>query len=96
MDTVGIVVLVVGALVVGFLYHYVGTPREGYGWLVSAVGALIGGFAGSESLGTYSTWGPEWGGLFVLPALIGAVIVGGVVEWIVRTAWPADRTRTAH
>ena len=31
-----------------------------------------------------STWGPEIDGFFVLPALIGAVIVGGVVDVVVR------------
>ncbi len=93
MDTVGIIVLVVGALVVGWGYRYVGETREGYGWLITAIGAGIGGFVGSESLGATSTWGPEAGGLFLLPALIGAVLVGGIVEWVVRTASPTDQTR---
>ena len=92
----GIAILVVGALVVGWLYRYVGENQEGWGWLITAIGAGVGGFIGSESLGGASTWGPETGGMFLLPALIGAVVVGGVVEWVVRQVTPKDQARGAH
>jgi len=96
VDALGIVILVVGALVVGWLYRYVGENQEGWGWLITAIGAGVGGFVGSESLGSASTWGPETGGMFLLPALIGAVVVGGVVEWVVRQVRPKDQARGVH
>lgn len=91
MDALGIAILVVGALVVGWLYRYVGENQEGWGWLISAIGAGVGGFIGSESLGGASAWGPEAGGMFLAPALIGAVVVGGILEWVVRQASPKNR-----
>ena len=91
MEILGIVILVVGALVVGLLYRYVGENQEGWTWLITAIGAGVGAFIGSESLAGASKWGPEAGGMFVLPALIGAVVVGGIVEWVVRQATPKNR-----
>ena len=96
MDTLGIAILVVGALVVGWLYRYVGENREGWVWLITAIGAGAGGFIGSESLGAASAWGPEAGGMFLLPALIGAVVAGGIVEWVVRQVTPKDQARGVH
>jgi uncharacterized membrane protein YeaQ/YmgE (transglycosylase-associated protein family) len=97
MDAIGIIILVVGALVVGFLYRYVGENRGGSAWLITAVGAALGGFVGSEWLGSVSTVGPESGGLFAVPALIGAVLLGGVVEFAVRrSSNPEPVRRTAH
>ena len=91
MEILGIAILVVGALVVGWLYRYAGENQEGWAWLITAIGAGVGAFIGSESLAGASTWGPEAGGMFLLPALIGAVVVGGIVEWVVRQATPKNR-----
>lgn len=91
MDIYGIAILVVGALVVGWLYRYVGEKQEGWAWLITAIGAGVAAFIGSEWLGSASTWGPETGGMFLLPALIGAVVGGGIVEWVVRQAAPKNR-----
>lgn len=92
MDVLGWVILVVGALVIGWILASVGGGEIGYRWLISAVGAAAGGFIGSESLGGASTWGPELGGMFVLPALIGAVLVAAVVEWVQRQVTHAGPT----
>lgn len=91
MDTFGIVILIVGALVVGWAYRFAGENQEGFLWLITAIGSGVGGFIGSESLGGASTWGPEAGGLFLVPALIGAAVVGGIVEWVVRQASTKNR-----
>lgn len=85
MNAIGIAILVVGALVVGYGYRFVGQKRDGYSTtLATAIGAAAGGFAASEWLGTLSTWGPEADGLFLLPAVIGGLLVGGIVEAAVR------------
>jgi len=49
-----------------------------------AVGAVVGAWVGSESFGTLSTWGPAFDGLYLLPALIGGVVLGGVVAGATR------------
>lgn len=88
MGTGGFILLLAGALVIGIIVQFVGQARSGYDWLITAIAAAIGGFAASEWLAGASTWGPEVDGLFVLPALIGAVILGAVVEYAVRAFSP--------
>jgi uncharacterized membrane protein YeaQ/YmgE (transglycosylase-associated protein family) len=76
--------LVAGALVIGVIAHLIGQVTVGFEWATTAVGALVGGYLGSEALGTLSTWGWEFDGLYVLPALIGAVVLGFIVDAAVR------------
>lgn len=84
MGAWGIILLAAGAIVLAFAGEAIGRRRFGAEpWLV-ALGAVIGGFAASEYLGAASTWGWQVDGLYVFPALIGAVIVGGLVELLIR------------
>jgi uncharacterized membrane protein YeaQ/YmgE (transglycosylase-associated protein family) len=46
---------------------------------------VVGGWLGSEAFGTLSTCGPQVESFYLLPALIGSVVVGGVVDAVVRT-----------
>lgn len=91
MGTAGFIVLLAGALGLGILGQFAGRARSGYDGLITAIAAAIGGFVASEWLGGASTWGPEVDGLFVLPGLIGAVILGAVVEYAVRAFSPRRR-----
>ena len=84
MSALAAIGLIVGALVIGGVSQFVGEPRIGYEWLFTAAAALVGGWLGSEAFGTASTWGLVFEGLYVVPALIGAVILGAVVDVIVR------------
>lgn len=81
----GLFLLVAGALVLGAIAQFIGETRTGYEWLVAGSAALVGGWLGSESFGTLSTWGWVVDGLYILPALIGGVVVGGIVDVVVRT-----------
>jgi uncharacterized membrane protein YeaQ/YmgE (transglycosylase-associated protein family) len=76
--------LVVGAVLLGALPQFIGEPRVGYEFVFPMIGAVIGGWLGSEAFGTFSTWGAEFEGLYMLPALIGGVVVGGIVDVVVR------------
>jgi uncharacterized membrane protein YeaQ/YmgE (transglycosylase-associated protein family) len=84
MTWLGVGLLVVGAIVIGLIGQFLGEVRTRFEWLPDAIAAFIGGFVGSELLGTASTWGPTWEGVYLLPALIGALIVAFVVDIIVR------------
>ncbi len=77
-------VLVLGALAFGLLAQYVGDVTVGYEWSLTALGVLVGGWLGSEAFGALSTLGPEWDGMFVLPAIIGGAVLGVIVEMIAR------------
>ena len=80
------VLLVLGAMVVGVVAQFIGRATFGYEWIFAAAAAVIGGWLGSEAFGTLSTWGPAVGGLYLLPALIGGIVVGGAVDALTRVA----------
>lgn len=86
MDALGAVLLVAVALIIGGLVSLIGEVRMGGEWALTAVGALVGGWLGSEAFAGASTWGPEVGGWFVLPSVIGAVVLGVIVDAITRYA----------
>jgi uncharacterized membrane protein YeaQ/YmgE (transglycosylase-associated protein family) len=86
MTLLAAIALVLGALVVGAMAKYIGRVTFGYEWILVAAGAVVGGWLGSEAFGTFSTWGPVFDGLYLLPALIGAIVVGGAVDGLTRIA----------
>jgi len=94
MTWLGLAVLAIGAVVIGLVGQFLGTVQTRYEWLPDIVAAFLGGFIASESLGSLSTWGPEWEGLFIAPALIGAILVTLVVDAVVR--WGTGGSFTGH
>jgi uncharacterized membrane protein YeaQ/YmgE (transglycosylase-associated protein family) len=84
MEIWGWVILIVGALVIGLAAQFVPESPTMFDWLITAVAAGIGGFIGSELLGSFSTWGPEIQGLYIFPALIGALVLAAVVDVVER------------
>jgi uncharacterized membrane protein YeaQ/YmgE (transglycosylase-associated protein family) len=76
--------LVVGGLLLGLLAQSIGEVVAGYEWSLTAVAGIVGGWLGSEAFGSASTWGPEWDGLFIVPAIIGGVVLGVVIDLIAR------------
>lgn len=86
MGAAAALLLVFGAIVIGAISHFVGRVAVGYEWAVTGLAALVGGYVGSEALGQVSTWGPAYDGLYIVPALIGAVVLGAFVDALVRYA----------
>jgi uncharacterized membrane protein YeaQ/YmgE (transglycosylase-associated protein family) len=76
----GWVILIVGALVFGVIAQFVGETRTGYEWLVDAIAAGIGALFASEFIVAWRTFEPTWDGLALVPALLGGIVVGLVVE----------------
>lgn len=79
-----VLLLVIVAAVIGVTAQVIGQAGSQYEWIVVAIGAAVGGFIASEWLGAVSTWGPELDGMFILPALIGAIVVGALVDLVFR------------
>jgi uncharacterized membrane protein YeaQ/YmgE (transglycosylase-associated protein family) len=96
MSAYAAILLVAGAIIFGVLAHFIGEVTTGWEGPVAAVAALIGGYIGSEALGTFSTWGYAFEGLYVLPALIGGVVLGFVVDAIVRYSTEGTYVRHAR
>ena len=88
MAAMGYVMLVIGALVIGFLIQYTFQGRLGYEGMIAAIGAGVGGFVASEYLGGLSTWGTEYAGMYIFPALVGGFLLALVTELALLYATP--------
>ena len=71
---------IVGALVFGVVAQFVGETKTGFEWLVVAIGAGIGALVASEFIVAWQTFEPVWDGLAIVPAVIGGLVLGIVVE----------------
>lgn len=96
MSTLAAILLVAGSLVIGGVAQFLGEVRVGWEWIATAAGAVVGAYLGSEAVYGASTWGPVFEGLYILPALIGAVVLGGVVDSLLRYGTEGSYTRHAQ
>lgn len=88
MDAVGLLLLLIGALAIGATGQAVRLLPRTHGWLIGAVAVAFGGVLGSELLGAANNWGPEIGGLILLPALSAGAILAGVTDLLTRLLTP--------
>lgn len=77
-------VLIAGALLFGVLAQFVGETRTGFEWAIDGVAAAIGAVIASELIISLRTFEPVWDGLAIVPALIGGLALGIVVELATR------------
>jgi uncharacterized membrane protein YeaQ/YmgE (transglycosylase-associated protein family) len=82
----GWALLIVGAIVFGGVAQVIGETRTGFEWLVDAFAAGIGALVASEFIVAWRTFEPTWDGLALVPALLGGIVVGLVVEVATRYA----------
>jgi uncharacterized membrane protein YeaQ/YmgE (transglycosylase-associated protein family) len=75
----GLTILIVGSVLVGVVYHLIGSPTMSYEWIASSVGAFVGGFIASEWIIGFREFAPVVDGLAIVPALLGGIVVGAVV-----------------
>jgi hypothetical protein len=87
-------ILVIGAIAIGVVAQYIGSANAGYEWIFTSVGALVGGWLGSEAFGALSTWGLVTDGLYIVPALIGGLVLGAAVDIVIR--FSTGGTYVAH
>lgn len=90
----GALALIVGAIVFGVVAQFVGETRTGYEWFVDAVGVGIGALVASEFIIGWQAFEPVFDGLALVPALIGGLVVGLIVE--VTTRLVTGGTYTGH
>ena len=76
----GWVLLVVGGLAFGAIAQLIGETRTGFEWLVDAVAFGVGALVASEFIIDFRTFEPVWAGLAIVPALIGGLVIGLIVE----------------
>ena len=78
--------VIVGALVFGVVAQFIGETRTGYEWLVDAVAFGVGAIVASEFITTLRASGPVWDNLAIVPALVGGLVLGIIVEIVTRYA----------
>ncbi len=94
METWGWIILIAAALFIGLAAQYVMRRGTGYEWMLVAAGAGVGGYVASEyDLGGLGKWGTEIAGMYLFPALIGALLVAAIVA-IVLIAGERTNSRT--
>lgn len=98
LDLGGWGLLIIGAVIFGVALQLIGDAEFGYEWVVTAVAAFIGGLVASEFIVGWRAFEPMFGGLAMVPALIGGVVVGLVVEAATRllTGGSYPGTAPAH
>ena len=80
LDLGGWALLIVGALVIGVVAQWIGTVETGFEWLVVGVAAFLGGLVASEFLTALRAFEPVWGGLALVPALVGGLAIGALAD----------------
>ena len=76
----GWALLIAGALVFGLVAQFVGETETGYEWLVDAIAVAIGAIVASEFIVGWRAIEPVFDGLAIVPALVGGLVVGLIVE----------------
>ncbi len=80
----GWILLIGASLVFGAIAQYIGETRTGWEGAVDALAFGTGALIGSELIVATQEYGPVWDGLAVVPALVGGLIVGLIVELATR------------
>ena len=80
----GWLLVILAAVVFGAVAQFVGETRTGFEWLVDAIAFGIGAIVASEFVTAWRTIEPVWAGLAVVPALIGGLVLGLLVEVVTR------------
>jgi uncharacterized membrane protein YeaQ/YmgE (transglycosylase-associated protein family) len=81
VSVIGWIIVIVGALVLGVAAQaLVRTMNLPYRWIVSSIAAFVGAVGASEFLFPSAT--PQFEGMAVWPAIVGALVVGAIVDLI--------------
>lgn len=83
----GFILMLLIAALVGWIADMVVPGDFPLGWLGSIVAGLVGAYIGGTLLGAL---GPQIGGIYLIPAIIGAIIFSFIVELLLsatRSRW---------
>ena len=80
----GWIALIVGALVFGVIVQLTTDAPTDFEWVVVAIAAAIGAVFASEIVVAWRTVEPVWDGLALVPALLGGLVVGVIVDLVSR------------
>lgn len=75
----GLMLIVVGAVVLGIIAQLIGEAQFGFEWIVTGIAAFAGAFVASEFIVDWRAYEPVFDRVALVPALLGGVVVGIVV-----------------
>ena len=88
MGGLALMLVIVAGIVLGVLVQMIGVTRSGYDGLITGIAVVGGAIVAGQWLGGVSTWGPQFDGLYLLPALVGGIVLGVIADLVVRFAFP--------
>ena len=88
MGGLALMLVIVAGIVLGVLVQMIGVTRSGYDGLITGIAVVGGAIVAGQWLGGVSTWGPQFDGLYLLPALVGGIVLGVIADLAVRFAFP--------
>ena len=80
LGLMGWATLVAAALLFGVIMQLIGETKTGFEWLIDGIAFGVGALVASEFITAFQETGPVFDGLALVPALIGGLVVGIVVE----------------
>jgi uncharacterized membrane protein YeaQ/YmgE (transglycosylase-associated protein family) len=80
--SIGLIIKLALSGMIGGLADMAVPGKLPYGWLGAVIAGVIGGWVGSLLL---QNWGPSLFGVELIPTFVGAVVVVGAYELLVRT-----------
>ena len=80
LSYLGWAAILVVALAFGLIAQFVGETRTGYEWLADAIAFAIGAVVASEFVTAWQSVEPMWEGVALIPALVGGLVLGLIVE----------------
>ena len=72
--------VIIAAIAIGLLGQFIGRAGTGYEWLATAIGVALGAVAASEFVIAWRAIDPVWDNLALIPAVIGGLVVGVIVQ----------------
>ena len=70
----------------GVAMQVIGEPTSDFEWMLDGVAAFVGAIVASEFIVAWQAFGPVVDGLALVPALIGGLVLGGLVTVVARVA----------
>jgi len=93
MGVLAFSIILVLALIVGFAVQYAIRGGVSYEWFIVALAGAFGAYFASEAavgsvvplLDGIKEWGPEFDGMFIVPAVVGGVLLALIADIGIRT-----------
>ncbi len=92
MGGLALTLVVVVGIVLGVAVQLTGVTRSGYNGVITGIAVVGGAIVAGQWLGSLSIWGLWFDGMYLLPALVGGVVLAAIADLAVRFAFSPTAT----